>query len=70
MHAKRPLISYELLGGPLDGETRRVPEGDRDFAARIGGNWHLYSTQSTDLGMMLVYTGSTTRLRAADSASQ
>lgn len=65
----RPHPEYELLAGPLDGEHRTVPDGQRDFACRIDGVWHIYSLRATDLGMMLEYQGATLRLRAADPAS-
>ncbi|OFX00114.1 MAG: hypothetical protein A3E78_04020 [Alphaproteobacteria bacterium RIFCSPHIGHO2_12_FULL_63_12] len=48
---------FECLGGPVDGETVAFPEGRGEFCVRIGGTWHLYVPQPTDLGVMLVYRG-------------
>lgn len=65
----KPRHPFECLGGPSDGEIKRLEPGVQDWAGRIGGIWHLYRLQPTDLGQMLVYQGAIARHRPAEPAS-
>ena len=51
----RPPTTYEVLGGPADGESQELEAGENVWRLRIGGVWHTYRVQPTDVGLMLVH---------------